>query len=355
MRNTKPFGGFFDLKKKQNRLSELEETIESDPDFWNHPEKSKIILKEKKILESQLNIANSLKKIREDLEAALELANEGGEFLSEAETLTSLLSSKLDQLEIQSLLSEEQDSSSAIISINAGAGGTESCDWAAMLFRMYLRYAELKGWQTSVYDQQAGDEAGLKSATFEVSGDFAYGMLKSESGVHRLVRISPFDSNARRHTSFASVFVTPVIDDNFEIEINPADLKIDTYRASGAGGQHVNTTDSAVRITHLPSGIIVQCQSERSQHQNRETALKLLKSKMFDAELAKRQKTKDELENQKEDIGWGSQIRSYVLHPYRLIKDHRTDTEFHDPNEVLDGFLEPFIKPYLVARLQKIL
>lgn len=282
----------------------------------------------------------------------MELAPEGKEFQDEAVEYLESLTTKLNEMEIQSLLSDEADPNNAIISINAGAGGTESCDWASMLFRMYLRFAERKGWSVSIYDQQDGEEAGLKNATFEVKGDFAYGMLKSESGVHRLVRISPFDSNARRHTSFASIFVTPMIDENIEIDINPSDLRIDTYRASGAGGQHVNTTDSAVRITHEPTGVVVQCQNERSQIQNRETAMKLLKSKLYERELEKRQKIKDDMENSKEEIGWGSQIRSYVLHPYKMVKDHRTSCEYHSPDEVLDGFLEPFINSYLAHNLK---
>lgn len=251
-------------------------------------------------------------------------------------------------MEVESLLGDELDPNAAVLTINAGAGGTESCDWASMLMRMYTRFAERKGWKTTLIDVQDGDEAGIKSATIEFDGHLAFGHLKAESGVHRLVRISPFDSNARRHTSFASIFVTAVIDDNIEIDINPADLRIDTYRASGAGGQHVNRTDSAVRITHEPTGIVVQSQTQRSQHQNKDTCMKLLKSKLYELEIQKRNEQKASVEEQKNDIAFGSQIRSYVLHPYKMVKDHRTSSESHSPDAVLDGELDQFIKEFLV-------
>jgi peptide chain release factor 2 len=278
----------------------------------------------------------------------MEFAEAGeAEYLQEANSIYASLESEIKALEVQSLLSGETDMNAAILTINAGAGGTESCDWASILYRMYIRFAERKGWQIDVHDVLAGEEAGIKNATIEISGDFAYGLLKAENGVHRLVRISPFDSNARRHTSFASVFVTPVVDDTIEIEINPADLKIDTYRASGAGGQHVNKTDSAVRITHIPTGIVAASQTQRSQIQNRENAMKLLRSAMYERELEKRRAAQQALENSKTDISFGHQIRSYVLHPYKLIKDHRTDYESHSPDEVLDGRLDEFINEYL--------
>lgn len=289
----------------------------------------------------------------EDFETALELADEGSEFAQEAADLLEKLEGEVRDLEIQSLLGDELDELSALVTINAGAGGTESCDWAAMILRMYLRFAEQKGWKTHIHDIQDGDAAGVKSATFEIEGDFVFGLLKSESGVHRLVRISPFDSNARRHTSFASVFVSPVIDENIEIDINPADLRIDTYRASGAGGQHVNRTDSAVRITHEPSQIVVQCQSQRSQHQNKDTAMKMLRSKLYELELEERRKKQKDIEDNKSEIGWGSQIRSYVLHPYKMVKDHRTSLEHHAPEEVLDGLLIPFINEFLHSKAMK--
>lgn len=241
----------------------------------------------------------------------------------------------------------------AVLTINAGAGGTESCDWASMLMRMYLRFAERMNWRTEIFDLQDGDEAGVKSVTLEVSGEFAFGLLKAESGVHRLVRISPFDSNARRHTSFASIFVSPVVDDQIEIEIADSDLKIDTFRASGAGGQHVNRTDSAVRMTHIPSGIVVQCQTQRSQHQNRDQCLKLLRSKLYEKELEERRKEQELVEGSKSDIAWGSQIRSYVLHPYKMVKDHRTNFESHSPDDVLDGNIENFINQFLVETRKK--
>lgn len=265
----------------------------------------------------------------------------------EAESVYQDLLKQLRFLEVQSLLSGETDMNAAILTINAGAGGTESCDWASILYRMYVRYAERKGWQCDVHDILGGEEAGIKNATIEITGDFAYGLLKAENGVHRLVRISPFDSNARRHTSFASVFVTPVVDDNINIDINPADLRVDTYRASGAGGQHVNKTDSAVRITHIPTGIVTASQTQRSQHQNRDNAMKLLRSALYEKELEKRRAAQTALENTKTDISFGHQIRSYVLHPYKLIKDHRTDYESHTPDDVLDGKLDDFINEFL--------
>lgn len=258
------------------------------------------------------------------------------------------LTTKVEDLEFKRILGGPDDSRNAIVSINAGAGGTEAQDWADMLLRMYLRYAERSGFTTNMVEYQEGDDAGLKSATFIVSGDYAFGYLKGESGVHRLVRISPFDSNKRRHTSFASVFVSPEIDDSIEVEVEEKDLRVDTYRASGAGGQHVNKTDSAIRITHLPSGIVVSCQNERSQHQNRVTAMKILKARLYELEREKQMEKIDELNATKKEIGWGSQIRSYVLHPYRMIKDHRTEHETGNVDPVLDGDLSEFIKNYLV-------
>jgi peptide chain release factor 2 len=318
------------------------------PDFWSNPKVSAPVLKEKKSLELALDRVRRLETLQGDLDAAMEFAEAGEtEYLDEANTLYDGLAKEIEALEVQSLLSGETDMNGAILTINAGAGGTESCDWASILFRMYLRYAERKGWQAEVHDVLAGEEAGIKNATIEISGDFAYGLLKAENGVHRLVRISPFDSNARRHTSFASVFVTPVVDDSIEIEINPVDLRVDTYRSSGAGGQHVNKTDSAVRITHMPSGIVVASQTQRSQIQNRENAMKLLRSALYERELEKRRAAQQALESSKTDISFGHQIRSYVLHPYKLIKDHRTDHESHTPDAVLDGALDEFINEYL--------
>jgi peptide chain release factor 2 len=341
-------GGFFDLETKENRLKDLEAQIELSPDFWSNPSLSAPILKEKKSIESALAQVKKLTESEGDLEAALELAEAGeSDYIKEAEAIYGDLSKQIRFMEIQSLLSGETDLNAAILTINAGAGGTESCDWASMLYRMYIRFAERKGWHVDVHDILPGEEAGVKNATIEITGDFAYGLLKAENGVHRLVRISPFDSNARRHTSFASVFVTPVVDDNIDIQINPADLRVDTYRASGAGGQHVNKTDSAVRITHIPTGIVTASQTQRSQVQNRENAMKLLRSALYDREMDKRRAAQDALEDTKTDISFGHQIRSYVLHPYKLIKDHRTDFESHSPDDVLDGKLDEFINEYL--------
>jgi peptide chain release factor 2 len=320
-----------------------------NPDFWNDPEKSAPILKEKKIVEDVIRDGQLLNDLRGDLKAAIELAQEGeDEYRDEAESILLKLENKLRDLEIKRLLGGELDGSDAILTINAGAGGTESCDWANMLLRMYLRYAERKGWQAEIYEILDGEGAGIKNATIGISGHYAFGMLKAESGVHRLVRISPFDSNARRHTSFASVYVTPVVDDKIDIQISDSDLKVDTYRASGAGGQHVNRTESAIRITHIPSGIVVACQTQRSQHQNRAQAMKMLKSKLYERELEERRKKQESQEAAKSDIAFGSQIRSYVLHPYKLVKDHRTDCESRLPDDVLDGDLDEFINEFLI-------
>ncbi len=348
------YGGFFDVPGKKRRLEDLEIQIEATPDFWNQPEQSAPVLKEKKTLEAKLAMAEKLRRSIDDLDVAIELAHSGeDEYVVEAESLLLGLKKDLAVVEAQSLLSGEMDNNAAIVSINAGAGGTESCDWAQMLLRMYLRYAERKGWKTEMYDVLAGDTAGIRNATFEVQGDFAFGLLKCESGVHRLVRISPYDSNARRHTSFASVFVTPVVDDSIVIDINPADLRVDTFRSSGAGGQHVNKTDSAVRITHIPTGVVVACQTQRSQHQNRDQAMKLLRSALYEREMAERRKAQDALEASKSDISWGHQIRSYVLHPYQLVKDHRTEFETHSPSEVLDGDLDSFVNSYLESAFKQ--
>lgn len=275
------------------------------------------------------------------------------EYLTEANSILEELNIKLDEQEIKSLLGGKLDINSSVITINAGAGGTESCDWASMLMRMYFRYAERKNFKVEIYDLQDGDEAGIKSITFSVEGEYSYGILKAEIGVHRLVRISPFDSNAKRHTSFASIFVTPIIDEDIEIEVDQSQVRIDTYRASGAGGQHVNKTDSAVRITHIPTGIVVQCQNQRSQHQNKDQCWKLLKSKLYERELAERKKQQDASENEKSDIGFGSQIRSYVLHPYKMVKDHRTNFEHFSPENVLDGELDSLINEWLSFSIKK--
>jgi peptide chain release factor 2 len=287
----------------------------------------------------------------EDFEALCEFADEGDEeSIDEAITVFEKLKPALDEVEQQSLLSEETDPNNAIVNINAGAGGTESCDWASMIFRMVSRWAEQNAFKVSVMEHQDGDTAGLKSVTFMVTGDYAYGNLKSESGIHRLVRISPFDSAARRHTSFASIFVSPEIDDNIEIDIQDKDIRIDVYRSGGAGGQSVNTTDSAVRITHFPSGLVVTCQNERSQLHNKETAFKVLRSRLYEKVLEERRAEAAETEANKKEIGWGSQIRSYVLHPYKMVKDHRTNFESGNADKVLDGDLDGFMKSFLQWR-----
>jgi peptide chain release factor 2 len=285
-----------------------------------------------------------------DIQVLIELGEEGEdeETLAEIRGILPALEKKIGQMEFARMLSGEHDASHAIVSINAGAGGTEAQDWAEILLRMYLRWCERKGFKAEITDYQPGDEAGAKGVTFTVSGDYAYGYLKAEKGIHRLVRISPFDSNARRHTSFCSVFVFPELADDVDVEILDKDLKVDTYRASGAGGQHINKTDSAIRITHLPTGVVVNCQNERSQHKNRATAMKQLKARIYELELEKKESEAEALGGEKKGIAWGSQIRSYVLHPYRMVKDHRTDYEVGNADAVLDGDIDGFIEAYLL-------
>jgi peptide chain release factor 2 len=307
-------------------------------------------MREKKRLEDVLATEAELIRRGDDISAYFELAREGENVDSDLRREIGSLRELVDRLETETLLSGEHDARNAIVTIHPGAGGTESQDWADMLLRMYLRWGERQGFQTVLYDYQPGEEAGLKSATFAVNGDYAYGLLTSEIGVHRLVRISPFDQAKRRHTSFASVFVSPEIDDSIEVVIKPEDLRVDTYRSSGKGGQHVNTTDSAVRITHIPTGIVASCQNERSQHKNRERAMSMLRSKLYEYEMEKRREATRKIEDSKLDIDFGSQIRSYVLQPYRLIKDHRTKVEVGDVDRVLDGDLQPFIRGYLLMR-----
>ncbi|HXG33755.1 MAG TPA: peptide chain release factor 2 [Bryobacteraceae bacterium] len=345
----KPCGAIFDPATKKSQLARIEEQIAS-PDFWNQPEKSQKLLQERKRLEEALERDSQIARMTSDLEALLELYREGEPVQEDIETEMRRLREQLAQLESEMLLSGENDRRNAIVTIHPGAGGLESQDWAEMLLRMYLRWAERKGFETVITDRLDGEGAGIKSVTFEVNGENAYGLLSSEIGVHRLVRISPFDANARRHTSFASVFVYPQIDDDIKIEIRPEDLRIDTFRASGAGGQHVNRTDSAVRITHLPTGIVVQCQNERSQHKNRAVALKQLRARLYEYELEKRREEERKIEASKLDIDFGSQIRSYVLAPYRLVKDHRTKLAVGDVDRVLDGDLDDFIHAWLVWR-----
>jgi peptide chain release factor 2 len=307
-------------------------------------------MREKKRLESSLATEADLTRRSEDIAAYFELAREGENVDTDLRREMDALRQLVERVETETLLSGENDHRNAIVTIHPGAGGTESQDWADMLLRMYLRWAERRSFQTVLYDYQAGEEAGLKSATFAVNGEYAFGLLSSEIGVHRLVRISPFDQAKRRHTSFASVFVSPEIDDTVEVIIRPEDIRIDTYRSSGKGGQHVNTTDSAVRITHIPTGLVAACQNERSQHKNKDRAMSMLRSKLYEHEMEKKREATKKIEDSKLDINFGSQIRSYVLQPYRLIKDHRTKEEVGDVDRVLDGDLQPFIRAYLVMR-----
>jgi peptide chain release factor 2 len=307
-------------------------------------------MREKKRLEDMLATEAELIRRGEDISAYFDLAREGESVDAELRREIDSLRQLVDRLETETLLSGENDARNAIVTIHPGAGGTESQDWADMLLRMYLRWAERQGFQTVLYDYQPGEEAGLKSATFAVNGDYAFGLLTSEIGVHRLVRISPFDQAKRRHTSFASVFVSPEIDDSIEVIIRPEDIRIDTYRSSGKGGQHVNTTDSAVRITHIPTGLVAACQNERSQHKNKDRAMSMLRSKIYEHELEKKRAATKKIEDSKLDIDFGSQIRSYVLQPYRMIKDHRTKLEVGDVDRVIDGDLQPFIRAYLQMR-----
>lgn len=323
--------------------------MESMDGFWDDAEAAAKIQKEKSILESVVNTYSQLNESYEEFEILLEYAESEGDQDSavEAHDVVSKFLDQFSQAEQKVLLSEEVDPNNAIITINAGAGGTESCDWANILLRMIIRWGESKNFKVQVISVQAGDSAGIKSATVTIAGDYAYGFLKSETGVHRLVRISPFDSNARRHTSFASVFVSPEIDDEIEIEVLDKDIKIDVYRSGGAGGQSVNTTDSAVRITHFPSGLVVTCQNERSQLQNKIQAMKVLKSRLYELEMEKKRQEQAEQESNKMEIGWGAQIRSYVLHPYKMVKDHRTNFEMGNADKVLDGDLDGFMDAYL--------
>lgn len=321
----------------------------SAPEFWGDPQKAALVLKEQRALQARMNDLSKLDRFVGDLDTLLEF--EGEEIEADFPKTLAEFAPFVDDLEIKALLSGELDLNNAIVTIHPGAGGTESQDWAEMLYRMYTRWAERRGYAVELMDWQDGDTAGIKSVTFLVKGDYAYGYLKSESGVHRLVRISPFDAAARRHTSFTSVYISPEINEDIEIEVADKDVRVDIYRSGGAGGQNVNKVSTAVRITHFPSGLVVTCQNERSQLQNRETAWKILKSRLYQLELENRAKDRQVLEDSKKEIGWGSQIRSYVLHPYRLVKDHRTDTEVGNADSVLDGNLDPFIKAALVSRV----
>jgi peptide chain release factor 2 len=347
---SKSYGGLFDIDAKREAILELESAIAA-PGFWDDAENAQKLLRERTALGKVVENWDRLRRKEEDIMVLIELGAEAEDdaTLEEVSKLNEDLEKAVVHAEFLKMLSGPHDRSSCFVSINAGAGGTESQDWAEMLLRMYLRYCERKGWRTEITDYQAGEEAGVKGVTFSAIGEFAYGYLKAEAGIHRLVRISPFDSNARRHTSFASVFIFPEIEDDVEVKINESDLRVDTYRSSGAGGQHVNTTDSAVRITHMPTGIVVACQTERSQHLNRATAMRVLRAKLYERELEEREARASEIGGEKKEIGWGSQIRSYVLHPYKMVKDLRTGIETGNPDAVLDGDLEEFVIAYLMG------
>ncbi|SIS77806.1 bacterial peptide chain release factor 2 (bRF-2) [Roseivivax lentus] len=335
----------------EHRLEEFNARVE-DPNLWNDPEAAQKLMRDRQLLVDAMETYRTISQEKSDQVELIEMGEAEGddEIVSEAETALRALAEKAATKELEALLDGEADSNDTFLEINSGAGGTESCDWAAMLARMYVRWAEKKGYDVELQSESPGEEAGIKSASYKISGHNAYGWLKSESGVHRLVRISPYDSAARRHTSFCSVWVYPVVDDNIEIEVNPADIRVDTYRSSGAGGQHVNTTDSAVRITHAPTGIVVTS-SEKSQHQNRDIAMKALKSRLYQMELDKRHAEINAQHEAKGEAGWGNQIRSYVLQPYQMVKDLRTGVETSDTQGVLDGDLDPFMAATLALKV----
>ncbi|MBW3110841.1 MULTISPECIES: peptide chain release factor 2 [Bacillaceae] len=347
------FRGSLDLENKEARIQELDE-IMVQPDFWDDQQKAQGLINEGNGLKDLVNEYKSLLESQENLELTLELVKEepDEELQKDLEEELGDLVKRLNDYELQLLLSEEHDKNNAILELHPGAGGTESQDWGSMLLRMYTRWGEKRGFKVETLDYLPGDEAGIKSVTLAIKGHNAYGYLKAEKGVHRLVRISPFDSSGRRHTSFVSCEVMPEFNEEIEIDIRTEDLKIDTYRASGAGGQHINTTDSAVRITHLPTNVVVTCQSERSQIKNRESAMKMLKAKLYQKRIEEQEQELAEIRGEQKEIGWGSQIRSYVFHPYSMVKDHRTNTESGNVQGVMDGDIDPFINAYLRSRIQ---
>lgn len=349
---SKTSGGLFDLDTKKARIVELDEQM-TDADFWNDQDSAQVVISEVNGLKSYVNSFDEIAGRLDDLEVSYELVKEenDAELFAELEEDIEKLYSDVGDFELQMLLSDPYDANNAILELHPGAGGTESQDWASMLLRMYQRWAEDKGYKVETLDYLPGDEAGVKSVTLMIKGHNAYGYLKAEKGVHRLVRISPFDSSGRRHTSFVSCDVIPELTGDVDIDIKTEDLKIDTYRASGAGGQHVNTTDSAVRITHTPTNTVVTCQSERSQIKNREQAMKMLKAKLHQLEIERKKAEVDELRGEQKEIGWGSQIRSYVFHPYSMVKDHRTNTEAGNVQGVMDGDIDQFIDAYLRSQV----
>jgi len=344
------YGGIFDFDSKESILAKLQmESLAAD--FWDNSDKASSILKKISLIEKELELWQDFERRHGDLEVLFEFAESDEALDSDIVVELSEYETAIGNIELKLKLSGKLDTSNAILTIHPGAGGTESQDWADMLYRLYSRWIERKNFEKRIIDFQPGDEAGIKDITMEVHGDYAYGLLKAEAGVHRLVRISPFDANSRRHTSFASVFVYPLSEDEIEIDMNPSDLRVDTYRASGAGGQHVNRTDSAVRITHVPTGTVAQCQNERSQHKNKTQAMKVLKARLLQLELEKEKEANKKIEDQKMDIGWGSQIRSYVFHPYNMVKDHRTKFETGNIQAVMDGDIDQFIQEWLIQQI----
>lgn len=347
------YEGFFDLDTKNKEIEKLEHEM-AQPGFWDDNSKAQEILKKRKAISFYPETWNAIYKQCVDTKELLDISDEEDKSsLLELKNDLKNINNEINQFEFKTMLSGEHDEGNAFLTIHPGAGGTESQDWAEMLLRMYLRWCERKGFKTSIIDYQPGEEAGIKSVTVDIKGNFVYGYLKAERGVHRLVRISPFDANKRRHTSFASIYTFPQIDDDIKIDIDEKDLRIDTYRSSGAGGQHVNKTDSAIRITHIPTGIVVSCQNERSQHKNKNSAMKVLKARLYELEEEKKQEKLETIENEKKDIAWGSQIRSYVLHPYRMVKDLRTKVESGNVDAVLDGDIDKFIETFLMHSIEK--
>ena len=350
--NIKKCGGIFDKNKILDSIEKLQEKT-TEQKFWEDNQSAQNILKKISSFENELKMWNDLDDQHGEVESYLELIDEGEDVTDDAQDALDSFRNFIEKVQIRKLLNGRDDHRNAILTIHPGAGGTESQDWASMLFRLYSRWCERTGYKTKILDYQDGDEAGLKDVSIEVSGDYVYGNLKAERGVHRLVRISPFDSNSKRHTSFASVFISPLIDDDVEIIIEDKDIRIDTYRASGAGGQHVNKTDSAVRMTHIESGIVVQCQNERSQLKNKNTALKMMKARLYQQKMEEIAASQNHLTEQKKEIGWGNQIRSYVFHPYNLVKDHRTKYETSNIQSVMDGDIDNFIRAYLLEKMEK--